>query len=80
MVNELWHGFAMRRKRSQSASFTPYYTPTLIGPFARLQFGFRLGAPPEDQYQTLVSSTTLLVGVRTQLRLKKAAPPPEVPP
>lgn len=77
---EAWLGWSVRRARGPHASFTPYHPRVVAGPFVRGQLGIPLtdGTDPA-RFLLLEQSTTILVGVRTHLRLAAPAkPPPEV--
>jgi hypothetical protein len=77
---EGWLGWSLRRARSRNATFTPYRPGALLGPYARFELGFPVGAPPEPRYLELQRTTTWSVGVRLQLRLAAPAPEPEALP
>jgi hypothetical protein len=65
---EGWVGWALRSKRGPQASFTPYHTATLLGPFVRFQAGFPLVQNP-SRYYAFDQGMMVILGIRAQLRL-----------
>ena len=68
---EYWLGGSLRRKRSPHASFTPYHPAMVLGPYFRFQFEFVLG-PGDPKFKQLDYGVAAIVGLRAQIRLKKA--------
>ncbi len=71
VLGELWAGWSIFRPRSPYASFLPYHPSTLVGPFARVQYGMTPWPNDDLHYLTSVDRWTVVIGARGQLRLGK---------
>lgn len=79
VLGELWSGFSVGRTKGRAATFRPYHPGVLIGPFARFVYGLPAGGDPARALN-LDHSWTAVIGLRTQLRLQKAAAVPKEAP
>jgi|GEM_PF-3382602 len=82
-VLDVWTGGSLRRPRGPRASLSPYQPAGILGPFARVQLGFRMdpNIDTPTQYLRLVGSASFFVGVRVQMRLAAPGKPdtPDAP-